>query len=275
MDVELLGAGGLHGGQHHRQVLRFAAGHHRVDGHLLDGDGDQLRRHHRHHVLRLAGGALEHAQHACLGGRDHREPVGPAPLEQRLHLVFERGELEAAGAQHPALEADPQLVHQVGVDRQRAAARSVLRQLGPEAPDAGERLPLGSRPAFATVGLAAVLHPEQGGYRLDAVEVRHREVAVVAAAVDLGGEVGVVLGVHGEGHARPLQLPEDRCHQHAGGAVALDDGDEAVRKGRCLGHGRSLRRDRRLRSPLGCVTVPATHHHGPSATVRDSSYLQR
>ncbi len=49
--------------QHHRQVLRQAAGHHRVDRHLLDRALDQVGRHDRDHFVLVAARAGEHAQH--------------------------------------------------------------------------------------------------------------------------------------------------------------------------------------------------------------------
>ena len=52
---ELLGARRLQGGQHDRQVLGQAAGHHGVDGHLLDGALDQVRGHRRRRRRRVRG----------------------------------------------------------------------------------------------------------------------------------------------------------------------------------------------------------------------------
>ena len=76
--VELVGARGLDGGEHDRQVVRTASGQHGVDRDLLDGDLDEVGRHGRDDVGRVARRALEHPQHPRRGRRDDRQPVRPA-----------------------------------------------------------------------------------------------------------------------------------------------------------------------------------------------------
>ena len=97
VDVEVVGAGRLDGGQDHRQVLGLAAGHHRVDGHLLHRGRHQVGRDGGDHVLGIAAGALQHAQHPGLGGGHDRQPVAPAPVEEGLRLVLEAGPDRSAG----------------------------------------------------------------------------------------------------------------------------------------------------------------------------------
>ena len=88
--VELVGARGLDRGEHHRQVLGLAAGHHRVDRHLLDrarGPGRAAR------PRRPRPGAavpLEHAQHPRRRRRHDRQAIGPAAREAGFDLVLER-----------------------------------------------------------------------------------------------------------------------------------------------------------------------------------------
>ena len=91
-------------GDHPRQVLGLAAGHHGVDRDLLDRHRHQVGRHDGDHLVRVAVVPCEHAQHPLLGGRHHRQAVGEAAVEHRLHLVVEIGELDAARLQHVAAE---------------------------------------------------------------------------------------------------------------------------------------------------------------------------
>ena len=99
VDVELVGARGLHGSKHPREILGFATGHDGVDRNLLHRDLHEVRWHDRNEFVRSVRGSLEHAQHAGLGGRHDGEAVGPAALEQCLHLVLERCEFDAACTQ--------------------------------------------------------------------------------------------------------------------------------------------------------------------------------
>jgi hypothetical protein len=122
VDVELIGAGGLDGGDHDGQVLGLAARHHGVDRDLLDAAFHQIRRHDRDDFLRRARRALEHREHARLGRGHDGQTVGPALRERRFHLVFERSELDAPRVQLAARELHSQRVHAIGVDGERAAA---------------------------------------------------------------------------------------------------------------------------------------------------------
>ena len=85
-------------GEHQRQVLGLAAGHHRVDRDLLDRALDEVGRHDGDDVVGRAGRALEHPQHARLGRRHDRQAVGPAAVEQRLQLVLERRRARRGGS---------------------------------------------------------------------------------------------------------------------------------------------------------------------------------
>ena len=175
VDVELVVAGRLDGGQHDRQVLGPAAGHHGVDGDLLDGDVDEVGRHDGHDLVGRAGRALQHPQDALLGGRHHRQAVGPAPVEQRLHLVLGVGDLDAAAVQQRTAEPDPQLVDEVRVDRHRAAARA--GRPGRSAPRSSSPVKAChdvAVPADGALGLDAVDDAEQRGHGLDVVVPRRR-----------------------------------------------------------------------------------------------------
>ena len=89
VDVERVGAGGLDRGEHDGQVLRPAAGQHRVDGDLLDRARHEIRWHHRDALGGIARGTLEHTQHALARWRDDGQPIGPAPRIAGLDLVLE------------------------------------------------------------------------------------------------------------------------------------------------------------------------------------------
>ena len=69
-----------HGCDHDRHVLAPAAGHHRVDRHVLGGDDDFARRHRADDDVGLELGSGEEVGHELGGGRHHREAVGPAAL---------------------------------------------------------------------------------------------------------------------------------------------------------------------------------------------------
>jgi hypothetical protein len=136
VDVEGIGARGLDRSEHHAQVLGLAARHHGVDRDLLDRAGHQIGRHDRDQFVRGPRRAFEHREHAALGRRDQRQAVGPAARVHRLALVLVARELDAARAQARRAEAHTQLVDARRIDRQRAAARPLLRQPWAEPADA-------------------------------------------------------------------------------------------------------------------------------------------
>ena len=108
--VELVGADRLDRCQDDRQVLGAAAGQHGVDGHLLDRAPDEVRWNECHDLVRGSGGALEHSGHACLGGWDDREAVGPPAVEQCLVVILELGQFDAAGGEPGGAEPCPEFV---------------------------------------------------------------------------------------------------------------------------------------------------------------------
>ena len=199
-------------GEHPRQVLGQAAGHHGGDGDLLDGDVDEVRRHRGDDVLGVAARALEHPQHALLGRRDDGQAVGPAAREHRLELVLQLGQLDAARVQPAALEAHAQPVDEVGIDAQRAAPRAHHGQLGAEVGDAGDPLPLVPRPADGALDLDAVDDAHQRRHRLDLVVPAERQVTVVVGG-HAGREPRVVLREHGDA------VPRDAGSSASSGAT--------------------------------------------------------
>ena len=56
-------------------------------------------RHHGDDLVRRPGRALQHAQDAGLGGRHDGQAVGPTPVEERLELVLQGGQLDPAAVQ--------------------------------------------------------------------------------------------------------------------------------------------------------------------------------
>ena len=199
VDVELVRARGLEGREHDGQVLGCATGEHRVDRHLLDGALHEIGRNECDDLVWRACRAFEHAQDA-LGRRRHDgKAVGPAPVEQRLHLVFEVGEVDSSRVQTMALEPRPQPVDERGIDRQRTAAGPVVGQVGSEAGDAGEALPLVAPPAHDALGLQPIVADvDQRRHRLDVVVVREVELGVELDVVDARWKGGVVLREHDE-----------------------------------------------------------------------------
>ena len=138
-------------GEHDRQVLGPAAGHHRVDRDLLDRALDEVGRDDAPRPRRAARvvPSSMRSTRASVGGTTGRPSVQP-----RSNIASTSsssvGQLDPPAAQHGSAEAHPQLVDAIGVDRQRAAPGPVVGQAGAEAGLAGERLPLrrvASRPA--------------------------------------------------------------------------------------------------------------------------------
>ena len=254
MHVERVGAGGLDGGQHDRQVLGQAAGHHGVDGDLLDRAGHQVGRDDRDDLVRRPGRPGEHPQHPVLGGRHDRQPVGPAARVRRLDVVLEVGQLDLPAGQDAPAEAPLQLLLGARLDAQAAAARPVVGQALPEPGDAAHALPVLAPPALQPLHLAAVPDAQQRRDGLDAEPPAALQRPVVGHRQP-GRERRVVLAV--DGQRRPGgELLQDGGDQHAGRAVVLDDGDEPVGKDGAVGPdgvsghaGRPSRRRARPRRP--------------------------
>ena len=111
-------------GDHPRQVLGLAPGHHRVDRDLLDGDLDEVRRHDGDDVARARASCprASAARAPAVGGTTGRPSVQPRS-NSSLHLVVELGELDAPGLEHVAGEAGAQRVDEVGVDAHATRTR--------------------------------------------------------------------------------------------------------------------------------------------------------
>ena len=174
--------GGLDRGEHHRQVLGLAAGHHRVD-----------RRPSRRCTSTRSGGTTAtissgarvvpssiRSTRSSVGGTTGRPSVQPA-VEQRLDLVFERRRARPGGCAAPTPPKRTRSSStRSGSTRHRAAAGPHDGQVGAEVGDAGDALPRRSRsqPTVRSTSTPS----------LDADQRRHRLDVVVPA----DGEVGVV-----------------------------------------------------------------------------------
>ena len=193
--VELIGADRLDRCQDDRQVLGATAGHHGVDGYLLDRAPAEVRRDECYDLVRGSGGALEHSGHACLGGWDDRKSVGPPAVEQCLVVILELGQFDAAGGESGGAEPCPEFVDPTGFDREGASAGPEDGEAVAEAGDAGELLPAVAVPADGAGDLDAVDPADE--YRND-IEVdlpAGDEVGVIDDPVGCSGKRRVVLGV--------------------------------------------------------------------------------
>src|SRR5204863_2768288 len=146
---------------------RLAAGHYRVDRDLLDGCGGESRRHQPQHLLRIARGAVEHAQDALLGRRHQRQPVRPAAPEHRLLFVLILADLDAARFETGLVEAHLETLDDAGLDILGAASRALFGEAIAEPAHTSEALPLAAVPAIGTGDLAAALEADQGRHDLD------------------------------------------------------------------------------------------------------------
>jgi hypothetical protein len=109
--VELRLRQGLHRGDHHRQVLRPAAGHDGIDGDVLHrrdaATGGELGNHFIGGTLHV----LNHARDAFGCGRDDGQSVSPAAFHHFIEGIAEVViDLGAGGSQdyrcsHPAIPA--------------------------------------------------------------------------------------------------------------------------------------------------------------------------
>ena len=87
VEIEGILTHGLDPGDHHRQVIRTAPGHHGIDGDLLDGGPSEIGRHQRDELVGLAARARDHGLHPLAGRRHHGEAIGDAALEERLEGI--------------------------------------------------------------------------------------------------------------------------------------------------------------------------------------------
>src|SRR5205823_10863280 len=127
------------------------------------------------HLLRVARGAVEHAQDALLGRRDQGQPVRPAAPEHRFLLVLVLADLDAARFEAGLVEAHLEAFDNAGLDILGAAARALLRQAVAKPAYPGQPLPFAAVPAIGAGDLAAALEADQGGHDLDLQLVRYVE----------------------------------------------------------------------------------------------------
>ena len=91
---------GLDRGDHHRKMLRHAAGHHRIDRQLLQRSPGVAGLHDAQGSGRVGAGAGQHRPDGGLGRRNDRQPIGPPlPPEVILHRGEVSGNAGAAGLQ--------------------------------------------------------------------------------------------------------------------------------------------------------------------------------
>src|SRR5207249_7061481 len=90
------------------KVLRFAAGHHGVDGNLFHGGFAAPRLDEAHHRLRGLSDAVEHRLHSFGRRRNQRQAVTPAlpfgKLKKRLRVGGHAMELWDEGSAHASGE---------------------------------------------------------------------------------------------------------------------------------------------------------------------------
>jgi hypothetical protein len=161
------------------QVLRLAAGEHRIDRDLLHRGRPQVRRDDGDSLVRGSRRTGQHPQHQNLGGRHHRQSVAPAAVEHRLVFVLGVGQLHPPRAQPAAAVSDRELVSRARIQRPGAAARPVGRQVSPEPRESRSAPPLLAQPAFAAVHFDAVFDPQQGRDGDEVEAVGHRQPAVI------------------------------------------------------------------------------------------------
>ena len=183
------------------QVLGLAAGHHGVDGDLLDGALDEVGRHDRRRSRR-ARATCPRASRSTrrLGRRHDGQAVGPAAVEHRLELVLEHGELDApAGAASTRRSA--RRARRCGSGR-RSASRSRVASRGDPAPRSSTPVKLShcsrDQPSIRS-DRAPSLDAQQGRHGLDVVVPGEREVARRGSTQSASvGKVGIVLGDDGQ-----------------------------------------------------------------------------
>ena len=177
----------------------------------------------------IARRALQHSINAHRRRRHDRQAIRPVALEGRLVLVFVAADLDGAGFESEVAEFQRQLVGDIGVGRQGAAAGALNRKFRPQAFHLGDRLPLRAMPADGTVDLLAAFEPQHRGHRLDLVVPGQFQLAVIDHGARAARKHRVVLRDDRD-LPRSGQLPQDRLDHDAGRAIAFDDYGEAVRQ---------------------------------------------
>ena len=187
-------------GQHHREVLGLAAGHHRVDGDLLDGALDEVGRDDRDDLVGRAGRALEHARApwprwARTTGRPSVQPRAnrasasssrSASSTRRLRRTEPLKRTRSSSTRLGSTDSDPQ--------PGRNSGRSAPRPATPlTASHCGRCQPTVRSTSRAVDHRSASARSRCRGASEGQVGVEHGVEAV--------GEGGVVLGVDGEPRA--------------------------------------------------------------------------
>ena len=218
---------GFDRGEHDRQIFRLAPGHHGVDRDLLDRCRVERGRHQPDDLLRVARGAVEHAQDTLLARRHERQPVRPTAREHRLLLVLVIAQFDATRAKPGLIEADLETLDDPRLYIFGATARTLIRQPVAEPNDTREALPFAAVPAIGPRDLAAAFEADQGRHDLDFQPVRHVKREVVHRGGHRVGEGGIVLCENGQPGAAG-QFAEHRRGQLAGRAIALDDRHQPI-----------------------------------------------
>ena len=258
--------------QHDRQIFRLAAGHHGVDRHLLDRAGLEVGRHEAQHFARIAGRAVEHGEHPRLGRRHHRQPVRPAAVVGGLDLVLQRRQRHPPGLEARRAEARGQRLRHSRLDILCPAAGTEGRQVGAEAVEARQALPLGAVPAPGSLDLLTVLAPYQRRHDLDA-----QAEGPLKPLVELPGQAlrkgGVVLRPHIERDPGGRKRSIDRLQQGACRAVALHDQGKLFRHDAIrLAHKSAVPRCHRAAIPVGPAYRGPANGNGAEARLAPNRF---
>ncbi len=261
VQAEFIGQRCFQRSQQYRHVFRLAAGQHRVDGDFFDRHRHQVRRHQPDHVVGLAAGALEHAQHPHRCRRHHRQAIAPTTLEAGFHRVFGAAHVDLARLQANITKGQFQFLGNPRLQRLRAATRAHHRQRLAQLSQAGQLSPVFLVPAVGALDFHAVLDPNQRRHKLDAKVEGVFERFVVQRGRQVGGILGRILRVDSQ---RPGlgNLGQQRLDQSTGRAVSLGDDDQAV--GKCRFHGQPFEGlVSQLADRIGRLT-PNSNHRPPS-----------
>ena len=234
MQTKFIGQCCFQRSQQHRHVFRLATGQYRVDRDLLNRHRHQVWRHQAYDFIRLAAGALEHAQHPHRCRRHHRQAIAPTTLEAGFHRVFGAAHVDLARLQANITKGQFQLFADTRLQRLGATARAHHRQRLAQLGQAGQLSPVFLVPAVGALDFHAVLDPNQRRHKLDAKVEGVFERLVVQGGWQVRGVVGRVLRINCQ---RPClrDLGEQRLDQSAGRTVSLGDDDQAI--GKCGFHG--------------------------------------
>ena len=223
--------GCLEHAQHDWHVLRLAARHHGVDGHLLDRARREVGRNAAHDLVRLSVGATQHAQDAVVGRRHDGKAIAPAALEAGFDGIVPFADGDGTCLETSIAIARDQRLVDAGLDTLGAAAWLPCRQPVARGGRSGEPDPLGAIPTHGALDLAAAFEADQGRHGLDVETEGTFEFVVVDHPANAGRKRRVVLADDGQ-RAGTIQALHHRLDQHARRAVALGDDDEAVTRQR-------------------------------------------